>query len=327
MHNKNSFDESNLKNYPIQEENPVEFENNYDDLDSYAYFNQQETNQSFNDSEIRKNKTNRKPSYLFRLLASFLVVCAFVAIVQTTFKIPVFSDLFNPSSSASSPIYTPPVYNIDALNSTYKDVNFTVTVYNVTDFSANEYGLLLVKSGTDTNEYLSTIPSSVKNANKKIISAKTTTDSIAKCVSTSGAKSLSASTEYVLLVLENEKIVLKQTITTKDFIHIYNVTLNRNGEYVQFTENINPSFTNYSYIYIEIFDYATNFYVTFAGSSPGDSQYISSKELSAFSKINIKIYCKPTNLMGLEDFETKTIGSDAYYLLYTQDGIDITPYL
>ena len=329
MERKDGFDEFNsvkITNELNYEQNFVRYVNDYENSNSRANLKELEMNNAPSITEHNTKQVTRKHFNLFKLFSSFIVVCAVAAIVQTTFPIPIFSEIFNPTP-APTIVVPSPSYTIDTLSSTYKDVSYSITIDNVDDFTANEYSLLLVKTGSDTDEFIASIPTAVKNANKTIVTTAITAGTFNKCVTTTGAKSLSANTNYVLLVLKDEKIVQSQTILTKDFKYITSVDLKKNSGWVQFTENVNEDFGNYTSLYIEVYDTLTNAYITYAGAAKGSSQYISNTEFATTSSINLKVYCLPTDNTGLEDFETKTIGTDVYYLIYTQNNIDITPYL
>ena len=76
--------------------NESEFNSLVDESNSSNYDN----DFSCSEKNVEKIKP-KKHNLMFKLISSFIVVCAMAAMIQTTFEIPIFSRIFGPPQSAA----------------------------------------------------------------------------------------------------------------------------------------------------------------------------------------------------------------------------------
>ncbi len=320
------FNEINPSEYNVltQEDNCIQ------NITNSEHFNSSNVTKD----EISKPKVNNstnihKSSNIFRLVSSFIAVCVVAAIVQTTFPMPLFTNLFNSTPSTSPPIVVPIVpvtatYTIDSLTATHNKIDFSVTIDNVDDFGANDYCLILVQSGCDSDEYIEKLSYDAYMSNRIVISSNITLGAFDKYTLDSGIKKIEQNKSYVMLVLKDKKIVQKQEITTKIFNYVTNVSFKINTDltsrYLNCQAKINDEF-NYDTICYVFRNLVTNqLEVSIIPKAIMDSSWasfgVALYEVPVLYEL--KIYCI-TDSSDMYYSETFTKDKITYQLIYIHD--------
>ena len=316
MGNKQFSNELNSRNKSefndlVAENNPVVMENNYD-----RTFSRKEEN------SIREKP--KRHNLMLKLISSFVVVCAMAAMVQNTFEIPIFSRIFSPPQNVA----VTPTYTFDSVAATYKNVDYSITIAGVDNFTNEKYSLMIVKESCDSDEFVATIPTASKEAYKVAVTSKTTSGMFNKYITTDGTHRLAQNTNYVLLLLKNDSIVQKQAITTQTMTYINGISFQDMADFVVFHIDINPAFEDWSALYLKVFDAATNDYLFFTRTDKGSGNPGAYDVMFGTSThVNFKFYVSSTDPEEMQGKESFVKEEQTYYLVGEATNVDISPYI
>ena len=307
----NTFNEYN---FSPSENNKCDYEN--EKLKNYNF----ETNKSFPKTDVKHNIKRRK------ILFSFVFLLASFAIIQSSIYIPVFSDIFSPKQEVA--VLTP-TYAFSSVSTTKNQVSCTLNIENV-DFEKTNYYLCLTKEEDATDEFVSIILASAK---ENFINVKTnnTDKTFSSCLAVSGVEKIKYNTNYALLLIKDDKIILKQVVTTQNFVYITNIeikptTTDKIYRYLNLRVTPNEEFKNFNSLYFQIVDKETNMPLSDYAIIP--KEYLSESFASLPFKLGtpkkdyiLKIYCStdsPDNIEYTDEFVKDEI---KYYLIYTHNEI------
>ena len=231
---------------------------------------------------------------MLRLATNFVAALAITSTVQTAVEIPIFSKIFNPEINNESIAKLPATYKIDNLLSTHSQVNFSVTLDNIEDFTENEYSLMLVKKGCDSDGYVGLILPALKKLHKVIISADVTIGAFDRCITQNKVEKLSEDTEYVLLLLKDDKIVERQAVKTEKFVYVTGFDIDRRydkeGKHFLIRTYLNPEFKDYELLYVQLVNLET-------GETVKAYSNISKKEIEDSLKDPVKYVYPQSNIL------------------------------
>ena len=276
-------------------------------------------------NEISKKKNKLQ---LFRILSSFVFVLAVASVAQTSFEIPVFTGLFSGIASAYRENYE---YDFKSISSTYKSVSY---VLNSSDeySNVNSY-LLLLNEGCDTDEYIASIPLGLKDSYKVLITSDTTSNIFYSSIDKTNIVPLISKTNYVIVVVRNEKIVRRQNITTSSKMYLSDVKVYFENEKINVTLKADASFTGFGTLLIQVKNLTNS---TWGPENNGIDWTTGSEADLSTSKFNfsvaasgvdqyfeVKIYCITTDSEKISLSDTIIRGDllnpEYYYLIYTYD--------
>ena len=330
----------------MEEINLDELNRNYDETNYFPTSEINErvyVNESLNDlideeniptkikPEVKKEKSKKLN---LRLLSGFVFLCASVAIIQTGVYIPVFSEVFSPSTP---PAVTPPAivteinpdYKFSSVLSTEDSISFDLTLENV-ELEKERCFAYLVKDGNDNDVFLESVSDKAKSEVQIRITDTATTNNFTKYLTLSGAKTLKDDTNYVIVLVKDNKIVKKQSVSTKAMAYISDIKIKENKDpvYKHLLMHVtpNPKFSDYKGLYLELYnetlktkvpDYSI-LYKEYISESWGG---IPIKIETPVYEYTLRIYCStdhPENINYTNSFEKDEI---KYYLIYTYEEI------
>ena len=311
----------------------MEENHNYDEFNTVA----NEFNDVIDESNSRV-RTKKYPKSAIRLLASFIVACAVFAMVQSKVFIPVFSQMFSLTQSTEtktddkdddkSEEILPIVYIFKSITSTHNSINYSLELQNVKDFSSNEYSVMLVKSGCDTDEYILSISSILKNSYKIKLNSSICSGTLGKYISTIGINNLLPNTNYVFLLLKDEKIVKKQDVKTQDFKYITDVEIKYNTSktyrYIMFQAKANEYFDNYESICYVFTNITTNEKLyskvpkIYLAESYASFEFLLTAPIEQYE---LKIYCETNSPQDINYSHSFVSDEITYYLIYTHQDV------
>ena len=334
--NKNEFNPT-----VESEENKIDIQN--EDVKLYCT----ETNSFFSKSTLKEKRkeSSVKKMNLMRHFSSFIALCAMATIIQTSFPIPIFSQIFGRTTTVNNP-----AYSFSTISSTCKSVSYSITIDEVDDFDKTEYCIMLVKEGNDTDEYVASIPVALKRSHKVIVSSNNVSGSFDKFISQEGINRLKNGEDYVVVLLRDEKIVKKESVKTKSYITkltfdgindslpvgsegYYTHTYTEGGidyRFLNVDVYIDESFDNFHSLYIELTNVTNEPYTkdatTMNESGVNGQMSFGPRFLkdSPQQRLKFKIYCYPKFLKDLDYTETMTPdGVVTYYLIYSHPDVII----
>ena len=302
-------------------------------------------NNDLNAKEVEIKKEKKTNHSFLKFATNFVAALALTATVQTSIEIPVFSRIFNPSQIVST-IDSPVGCKVADLTATYKNISFIVSFDSVKDFSSNEYSLMLVKTGCDNDEYISNILKSLKNKHKIIVDTNETYIKFSQCITQNKIENLTEDTDYVVLVLKDEKIIEKKSIKTNKLQAVKNVDVDTkidgDGRHFLIKTYIYSDFDDYDNLYLQLINLETGAivkaYATVAKHEIDDSvadpkghHYPTSNIVMKDPETNIpeptsslgyqlRVFCSTDNPELFGDKESFTKDDVKYYLIYTHDS-------
>lgn len=305
--------------------NPSEYNKSPDELNVIEIANE---NQYYDNRLVEKksNKNKNKKINTFKLIASFIVVCAVAAIVQTAFPIPIFSRLFSPAIMIDKT-----TYSFSSIEITDEMITFSLSIKNA-DFKNNNYFIYLVEQNNATEEYIKSISGTLKSIEQVKITASESTYNFTKYITTSGAKKIKPDTTYTIILLNNEKILQTYDVTTPKKVYISEMSVLFYGGNINVTMEADSSFTDFV-ILIQI----TNLSDPTWGAQGNGTDQTTCNDVSLSGSIfsfpviksltpqyfEVKIYCRTTDPEKKALPDTVTHGDienpEYYYLIYTYD--------
>ena len=316
---QNDFNEFNTINQFEHNKSPDEI-NVIKIVNEYQIQSNEEIDNNFN--QIKKT---RKKNNLFKLIASFMVVCAVAAIIQTVFPIPIFSRLFSPA------LVTTTTYSFNSVVTTDELIIFSLSLKNV-DLKKDNYSLCLVEQNNATEEYIQSISDNIKSDGQIKIKNLESTHNFTTYITSGGSKKINSNTVYTIVLLRNEKIVQTYNVTTKQKIYFSEVNVSIYGGNINVTMKADASFTDFV-ILIRV----TNLSDPTWGPEGNGVDQTTCNDTSlpgsnfAFHVVkglyaqsyDVKIYCRTTDPEKKTLPDTVTHGDienpEYYYLIYAYD--------
>lgn len=331
MKEKNFFEINNFEHCnSISEINDLKISNNYENK-----------NPSFSteiNASIHKNNENvlKKKNNIIKLISSFVFLLASISIIQTTIKIPIFSDIFNPYVSKT----VLPTYCFSNLSSEFGKINCRIDVGKVDDFSKKDYCLICVQAGFDNEEYINAIPLAFREEHKIKIDSQVTLGSFYTFLTTEGVKNLVQNKKYVLVVMCDDKIEIKQDISTLCYVSnvtIEGVNLNATSEddkylfvdgayrYLHIKTFLDEKFKDYGTLYFETTNIETNEKdgTTMTKEVLDAGSYFSKPVVKTLDEqfFVFKVYTNKAHLVDLDLSESVVKDDVTFYLIYSYDEI------
>ena len=324
----NSFNELNESLYEETNNNHITNEDIYD--------SKVETNE---DLELVEN--NRKKKSII-LLSSFTLLCALFVVVQAGLYVPVFSEIFKKpkktivtttkvietTTNSSDTTKLPVGYAFSSISSTDDSISMSLTLSNA-NVVDDEYYIYLVESGKDSNEYLSSIPLSIKNNARIRVNSSNISNTFTKYITQTGEELLKPNKDYVILLVLNDQIVKKETIKTQKLVYIFNITSEKipdvTERYLKLKVEVNAKFTNYTYLLVKLYNVTLNKFEDEYHSLISKENITTSFPLFTFKQdrpeytYRIYVYCLSDNLSEIEYTDTTIKDEIIYYLIYIHD--------
>ena len=312
-------------NSTYSESNEVNIVNNYERSD--FVLSKQEINASPPFKEISTVQSLQKTNH-FNVITKFIVLCSVVAVTQPSITIPIISQLFSseqPSTAIAS-------YEIE-IGSTHNRVTYTLTTENVTDIEDADYSLIVVESGNETQEYISSIPQKYIDENKTKVKSKTSSGSFSYFATKTGIKKIAKNSNYAVVLLKGKEIVKTQNATTKDFIYITDVKIEKYSDlskkYLRIYITANSEFTNFKEIYFRYINITTNTEVEDFSKLPKGSLDVLPAGVGFYindpvCEYKIEFYCSTDNP---SEFDEESLANSfikegiTYYYIQTYSGI------
>ena len=314
---------SELNDDYVCEDNFVQNITNPDNISTPNFSN----NNHFDTGQSLKKKNKSK--HIYKLMSSFLVVCVFAAIMQSTFYIPIFSDIVGMLTTVATPKEPIlPVYKITDTKSTHEIIGYTIIIENIENYFANEYAVILVQSGDDDDKTLSTFSASTLLAHKKVVTEKSNSGTFSTYISSVGIQKLQPSKNYVILLLKDGKIVQKCSISTTQKPYLSEINAYFTAVGINIKLKTHSSFTGYGTLLIQVknltnptwgpegngIDWTTGSEATLAEST----FLFAANKLTVDQEFELKIFCVTTDPEKIALPDTIYHG-DYYYLIYTYD--------
>lgn len=287
---------------------------------------------------LDRNKKSVKASFL-KVVSTFIVACAITASVQTTIKIPVFSDIFNPIGNAIAV-----EQNVDVGDKTikvaYSDVITTqeymkvnVKIDNCDDLDSNKYYAILVENGNDNIEDINQIPKADIDANKIIFTSSSMSVTFEKYVGKfkGGPRKIDKNHNYVMVVLKDKTILNKLSLTSQNMSNI-GVNIMVKSTYVELHFTLDSELNSKCWYLYSLFTDNKGNVVTFANTiNDGSYANILRTEFGT-NQLKYRLYCLPypameesfNNIPSIVPFSGDP--SLVYYLIYSDD-INLTDYI
>jgi len=311
----------NEENKKFSENNNVDYENN----NIYDF--------SFESNKIdkpRPKKKEKKDKQSLNLISKFVFMCAVVSTIQIGVYIPIFNDIFNTPSVAEI-TESPPTVSFEEVSTLHNRVDFTITIENA-DLSQEDYYLYLTKQEDATDEFIESVPDSIKEAEGKKITSNIFFGNFERYLTSTGGQTLMQSTNYALILVKDNKIIKKEIATTKDRVYITGLTIREepgsdaNHKFFKFQVTIDDGFTKFTYLFFKLTRLSTNEDVEGYGVLEKASVGLDINIASAGIDVNteessvfiLRIYCETDNPelyagMPLKNMDETRKG----YLIYT----------
>lgn len=264
--------------------------------------------------KIFEKKETKKKSNIMKLVSGFVAVCATVAMVQTTFKIPILSDLFHPTAIVT-PTPMPPSYAFYGVSTTGNSISYSLQVDNVDDFSSNDYKIVVVTKGNDNDTFIQSMPTTIINANATIVTGKITSGKFVQYIGAKSTAILAENSDYVIMLLYQDSIVQKQDVKTKNIHFVTGLKTSINSGYMMVNLDFRGD-VDYEYLYMQFIDVKTGIQLSYSNVSKGSNANVSLSEIGGYD-LKIKIYCLPNDPTGFTELEKITFMDQNYYLIYT----------
>ncbi len=286
-----------------------------------------------NPQEPKNVLVKAKSKRLMFLITTFVVLCVGMAMIQTTFYIPVFSDIFSPKQ------VQPEVVKIsckfEKIDSTDKQIQFSIVVdNNLDDYASQNIHVYLVKTSVYFDDCLNNFDEKTKKLNRINVTTKKFNANFYQSLGTSGNKeNLLAQTSYTLVVTQNDDVILTQEVKTKAKVFVDSISKkieidNEFGpnRYLKFRPELNSSFSDFLVLYVELLDADTNALImsttmTKQGLEEGGWWLYTKLKTDTASNYKALIYCSTEHPEQFNFAQSKIVDGVTYYLIYSQNEI------
>ena len=323
----------------------TELNNNYDELNFVS--KNEENNKIFSNENINnknleineiininnkntkiKKEVKRKAS--LKLISSFVFLCSAIAVLPLGINIPVFTEIFNSSTTISSTTPTKTsTYNFESIIANENDINFTLIINNF-DLKTNKYCLYLVEKENANYTFFSSISKSIKSSAEINITSDISLQSFTTYLSLSGQKKIKPNTDYAILLVKNGEIVKKEFVKTKNFVYIdivnFKTATDKTNRYLDIQLIPNIAFNNFNGLYVELYNLTLNkkvedYSILYKGYLETSWARIPVKITEPVYDYELRIYCSSDNPEKLKYSNTFTKDEINYYLIYIHDNI------
>lgn len=275
---------------------------------------------------VLSNKSHNK------LISSFVFLCAAVVMLNVGVYIPVFSEIFTPLFSSQKPSNSQFVFSY--VGATESKIDITLMVEGV-KLDEENYFLYLVLEDNASNEFVGSVSEKAKFGNQIKITTNTFSHSFTKFMSSSGDVNLKPNTKYAVLIVKDDEIIEKTSVSTKIMIYVTEVKTNpvyleylpKYDKYIKhlgIVYNLNEKFEDYTNIWFVITNTTTKAidFANIAKGIGGTPDFSCDNEAGTYL-YQLKIYCLTDHLESLDYDETQDIiiNEETGHLIYTHDKL------
>ena len=288
-----------------------------------------------------------------------MFLLATVAVVQTTFYIPIFSDIFHPDTTTSTNSVTPEtptpptptpldpsgggeetlevVYKFSGIDANYEKVDFILEIENLTKEQQSEenlkkYKLYLVKKVDATDEFLSAVTDLQKDSNKIQVTSTKVKGTFTTYIHNTGVSNIKPNTDYCIVLTKEDKIIKTASVKTKGFDYITSVSWSvippdiYGDRYLDIRLTYNAKFEGFT-LYFQLYNLTSNEKAEGKDSLiPKELLDAGSHPLMIFLKTEpehdyqLKIYCLTDDPESIYYTDTEVKDEITYYLIYTDSN-------
>lgn len=236
---------------------------------------------------------------------------------------------FPPPSPEKQPEGIYPIsFALENLQSTHEKISFTLTVTNVpNNWDTEDYQITLIQQADFKNSFFKNLSPALKT-NLNNITKEKEDFVFDNYLTQEGLHHLKPNSQYTIVLLKQDQIVTKQSISTQEFTYILGLNeqhvKNKTEKYLKFQPKVNELFTDYKLLYIFTTDTETDesTFSTIPKEYVTESWYMQQvipyNETKSFK---IEIYCSTEHPEKLDFSETKIVDGETVYLIYTHPNL------